>query len=116
MDARLHRAVVLTLTLILALAAVVPPACAGGCCAREHEASVHAQMPCCDSQPSFAPHDTTVVQRTPLAGTFVAPQLVAPLAIAILTPAISVVAGNTARDVEPAPPPPPFLLNAQFRI
>lgn len=102
----------LALAALAVLVAAVLPACGiEGCCAKDAETSLHAQMPCCD-EVTVAASDT--VHVLPAAATVAAIELPDATAFAPApAPAVHAVAAPAPRQDHA---PPLFLLNEQFLI
>jgi len=120
---RTVRGICLALAIALTLAAGALPACGGMCCPLQPEApTLHAEMPCCATQPAFAPQDAVRLQPAMVAGLRSIPQGWAPdvLVERSFTTVTSSPRVQTTLDTasltlrEPAPPL--FLLNSQFLI
>lgn len=118
------RAFVLALAVVPALVAGALPMCAPGlCCPVAPDApAVHSQMPCCSVEPSFVPRDAIRLQPATSAGPFLSPPTWAPVAVVagpgadgFLPPRVQATL-TTVSTAHHEPPPPLFLLNAQFLI
>jgi hypothetical protein len=114
---RTQAGILVLLTFVVFAFAALPP-CGGVCCDTGDEASIHRQMPCCET-PSVSPRDPAA-QTARIAN--LAPQPVVSPADAL--PAASAlpvsVCGVRAIDRDEHPGnkhrPAVFLLNGQFRI
>jgi hypothetical protein len=108
-----------TLILVAVLALLVAsifPACDAICCSSPADTSIHAAMPCCNTQPKLERVPSGM--RVPPAVTATAPaQATIPVAVATVSLVHAPVA--VAQAVEPAhhePSPPLFLRNSQLLI
>lgn len=108
------RALSLLVATVMLIAAAVFPACIPGCCKANEEASMRAQMPCCDEQPSMTEREVSATRNA------VTAPLHAPRAIVqhtVATPLQDAAAQHIVHaQPQPQPSPPLFLLNAQFLI
>jgi hypothetical protein len=108
------RALSLLAAAAILFAAAVFPACVPGCCKAEAEASMRAQMPCCDDRPSMTEREVSAT-RTAVVAPFHAPAAIVQHTVA--APLQHAAAPRIAdAQPEPQPSPPLFLLNAQFLI
>lgn len=109
---RIHRSVTLALAVMAVLVAAVLPACAiEGCCAKDAETSLHAQMPCCDEVTVAASDEVHVL---PAAAPVAAIKLQDAMAfVSVPAPAVHAIAAHAHQQDHD---PPLFLLNAQFLI
>jgi hypothetical protein len=116
---RIKRAFVLALVFVSVVASGVLPTCGDELCCANEDASMHAQMPCCETT-SITPNDFVRVQSgTSSAGLIVhAPVQAALVATtdATMTAPRPRVQHPVASPVLLEPTPPLFLLNAQFLI
>jgi hypothetical protein len=100
------------LAAVFVLAAGIAPACGSICCAAESAATIHASMPCCETQPKI---ERSEALRLPQATTVSIPAAVAAPVTAIETPASRAIAA-AALPSQHQPSPPLFLRNAQLLI
>lgn len=108
------RALSLLLATAMLFAGAVFPACAPGCCKADEDASMRAQMACCDEQPSMTEREVSATRNAATA------PLHAPVAV-VQQNAAAPLQHAAARQLahtrpQPQPSPPLFLLNAQFLI
>ena len=123
MRRRTH-ALILAIAATTALAAGALPACVAGlCCPVADAPSIHAQMPCCESETSIAPRDAVRLLPASSSAGFATPTSQTWAAVAVVersgaTDFPSRVAATLATDTAAhhEHSPPLFLLNAQFLI
>ncbi|HEY0156666.1 MAG TPA: hypothetical protein VGF28_05175 [Thermoanaerobaculia bacterium] len=110
---RRTRAGILMLAAFFVLAAGIVPACGSFCCAREAADSMHAAMPCCESQPKL---ERAQVLRMPQATSVSLPaaHVAAPVTAPASPPARALTLAALPGMHEPSPPL--FLRNAQLLI
>jgi hypothetical protein len=108
-----RRSVCLALAAMAVFVAAILPACGVACCALEQEASMHAEMPCCES-PSLAPTDSNL----PAVKAAVPLQVLAPIVAESSAPVAPHVHVRVSEPLHAHAElsPPLFLLNAQFLI
>ena len=95
------------------LAASLAPACGALCCADDTIPTIHAAMPCCETQPRIARSEA---MRVPQATTVAVDAQVATPIAAISIPASRIAVVATPATSHHQPSPPLFLRNAQLLI
>lgn len=95
------------------IATAILPTCGGLCCPRSSEATMHAEMPCCEPGVSMTPREAVRLQPATF---FTLSHATVPVVITKTDPAPRPAHVRSASVEHHEPAPPLFLRNAQLLI